>query len=90
MKRFVSTYKMAFFYGGLFSLNALTASIVASFLNVNWSQLSGTEQFLIVVLVIQNWTGTMLAFMNKTMSRVEQGLPPVEYARQEPQPPKTP
>lgn len=90
VKQFVKTYKLALFYGGLFSLNALSTSIVTSFLNVNWGMLSGTEKFLIVVLVVQNWTGTMLAFFNKTLSRVEKGLGPIDYSLEAESRPKEP
>lgn len=88
MKKFVKTYKLAIFIGALFSLNALASSIVASFLNVNWGPLSGTEKFLIVVLVIQNWSGTMIAYFNKTLSRIESGLPLIEPEPPKPEPPK--
>lgn len=64
---------MAIFIGILFSINALATAIVASFMNAEWSQMSPTSKFLLIIVVLQNWTGTMIAFFNKTLSRIEKG-----------------
>jgi hypothetical protein len=73
-----ATYRMAILIGALFSINALATAIVISLLNNDWKNLSATSQFLVVVTVVQNWTGTMLAFFNKTLARIEQGKSPIE------------
>lgn len=62
----------------LFSINSLTTAIVASFMNTDWSTLSPTSKWLLVTVVVQNWTGTLLAFFNKTLSRIESGKSPFE------------
>src|SRR5512146_2201418 len=69
--------KLVIFYGALCSLNALSTAIVASFMNTEWATLSATSKFLLIIVILQNWSGTMLAFINKTLSRVESGRPPV-------------
>lgn len=33
---------------------------------------------MVVVVIILNWTGTMLAFVNKTLSRLQSNRPLVE------------
>lgn len=71
-------YKMAIFFGVLFSLNSLFTAILISFLNTDWSILSATSKFLLIIGILQNWTGTLLAFFNKTISRVEQGKFPID------------
>lgn len=71
-------YKMAILMGVLFSINALSTAIVASFMNTEWSSLSPTGKFIIIWVVLQNWTGTLIAFFNKTLSRVEQGKFPID------------
>lgn len=71
-------YKMAILIGILFSINALATAIVLSFMNVSWSQLDPTSKFILIVGILQNWTGTMLAFFNKSLSRVEQGKFPID------------
>ena len=78
-------YKMVFLMLVLFSINALASAIMLSFLNVDWSQLSPTSKFLIWVAVLQNWTGTLLAFFNKSISRVEQGRFPIDTGDTNPQ-----
>ena len=77
IKENIIKYRLAIFYGVLFSFNALASAITASFLNVEWDSLSGTSKFLLIIVVAQNWTGTMLAFMSKTIARLDQGLDPV-------------
>ena len=67
------SYKLTVAYFLLFSVNALSAAIIASFLNTDWSALSNTSKFILIVVVIQNWTGTMLAFLYTTKSRVDKG-----------------
>lgn len=74
----VTLYKMAILIGVLFSINALSSSIVASFMNTEWSTLSGTSKFLLIVVILQGWTGTMLAFFNKTLGRIEAGKTPFD------------
>lgn len=78
-------YKMAILIGVMFSFNALATAIVASFMNTDWNQLNATSKFLLVIVVLQNWTGTMLAYFNKTLSRVEQGKFPIDTGDTNPQ-----
>lgn len=81
MKNFAKAagvYKMAILMGVLFSCNALFTAIVASFMNTDWSTLSPTSKFLLIVVVLQNWTGTLIAFFNKTIARIEQGKFPID------------
>ena len=74
----IRAYRMVIFIGVLFTLNALASTIIAAFMNVEWEMLSKTSKFVLVWLIIQNWTGTMLAFMNKTLRRLESGKPPID------------
>lgn len=78
-------YKMAIFIGVLFSINALADVTVASFLNVEWSTISNTSKFLIIVVIIKSWSGTMMAFFNKTMARIETGKNPFSTGDSDPQ-----
>lgn len=78
-------YKMVILMAILFSINALASAILASFLNVDWSALSTTSKWLILVVIVQNWTGTLMAFFNKTLSRVEQGKFPIDTGDSNPQ-----
>lgn len=87
MSALISTalqYRIAIFYGVLFSLNALFTAIIASFMNTEWSSLTETKKFLLVILILQNWTGVLIAFLNQTISRITNGGPilPAEIAKQ--------
>lgn len=77
-KQSLLTYRLAIVYGCLFSVNALATAIVASFMNTNWNDLNATSKFLLVVVVTQNWAGQMLAFLNKTMARIQNDQPPIQ------------
>lgn len=70
-------YRLAIAYAVLFSLNSACTAIATSLTNSEWSDLSPSSKFMIVILIVANWTGTMLAFLNKTLSRLQQGNPPL-------------
>ena len=78
-------YKMVILMALLFTINSLASAIILSFLNVDWSSLTATSKWLIVIAVVQNWTGTLMAFFNKTISRVEQGKFPIDTGDTNPQ-----
>ena len=61
----------------LFSVNSLATSITASLLGTNWMTLSGQQKFEIVVAIIGNWTGTIMAFLSKASSKVAKGIDPL-------------
>src|SRR5271166_5873596 len=71
------TFRMAVIYGILFSLNSLSTCIVASLLNADWSDLSGTKKVILCIAIVGNWTGSLMAFLSKTMARMEAGKPPI-------------
>lgn len=75
IKQAAILYKMVFVYILLFSFNSLATAIVASLLNSNWGEMSTTNKFLTIVIILQNWTGVLLAFFNKSIQRAEQGKP---------------
>lgn len=68
-------YRLMIFYVVVYSLNALATATVAALLNISWSELSGTKRFLIVVGIIGNWSGTMLALFNKARAELEHKAP---------------
>lgn len=52
--------KLLFFI--LFSINALGSCTLSSLQSVNWKDVSETTQVCIIVCIITNWTGVLLAF----------------------------
>jgi hypothetical protein len=65
-------YRMAIFWFVLFSLNSLGTSILASLTGANWAELDGQSKFMIVMAVLVNWTGTIMAFISKQSARIKQ------------------
>jgi len=75
----VATYKLAILIGLFFTVNALGISIISALSGVDhWSQLTVTQQIVIISSGLVNRTNTLLAFLNKTLSRIESGKPPIE------------
>jgi len=65
-------------YFALFSFNALATSTLAALIGTKWEVITGQEKFLIVVAIAANWTGLILVFVQKGMSRIASGKPPIE------------
>jgi hypothetical protein len=61
---------MAICYIILFSFGSLATATIAAFTGIDWSQLSHTKQFIIVLAIAANWTGTMLAFFNTSLQKM--------------------
>ena len=71
-----TTLRLAVIWGVFFSLNALGTCIVASLTNVKWSDIDQQAKLLLVTVVFINWSGTMMAFLSKTVARLEAGKQP--------------
>lgn len=65
-------------YFALFSFNALATSTMSALIGARWDQLTTQQHFLIVVAITANWTGLVLVFVQKGMSRIASGKPPIE------------
>lgn len=66
-------WKMAILHFALFSINALGTSVIASLAGKNWSLLTGSDRFIIGTAIVVNWTGTIMAFLNKSMQTMGNG-----------------
>lgn len=62
----------------LYSFNALATVVMAALIGVKWEALTGQEKFMIAVSVAANWTGMVLIFTKRGMSRLAQGKLPIE------------
>lgn len=65
-------FRMTIFWFILFSLNALGTSVLASLTGTDWATLDPQSKFMIVVAVLVNWTGTIMAFVSKQAGRIKQ------------------
>ena len=77
MKEDLKYWRFAIFVGILFSINCLSTSCVAAFAGKQWPALSGTDQFITIVAIVGNWAGHLMAFCNKTVSRMAAGQLPI-------------
>lgn len=55
----------------LFSLNSLGTSIIASLMGTNWDTITGQQKFEIIVAILVNWTGMIMAFFSKATQKVQ-------------------
>jgi hypothetical protein len=69
------TFRMAIVWGCLFGINSLFTCMLVSLSNVQWTSLSTQSKFLILVGIGANFTGVMMAFLSKTIARLESGKP---------------
>lgn len=65
-------YKMAVFWFILFSVNSLCTSITASMAGSVWGNLDPQSKFTIIVAIVGNWTGTIMAYLSKQSQRTKQ------------------
>lgn len=82
---------MAILWFVLFSVNALCTSMVAALTGSSWVLLDNQSRLMIVIAIIGNWTGTVMAFISKQSTRFSQGsTPPVNEPTNFTQPTTTP
>lgn len=68
---------MAWAWGIFFSFNALGSCILAAFVNATWEDMSTAKRVLMFIAIFVNWTSMMMAFLSKTMARLDAGKNPV-------------
>lgn len=72
-----TTLRMAVAWGVFFSLNALGSCILAAFVNASWDDMGTSKRVLMGIAIGTNWTAMMMAFMSKTIARLENGQRPI-------------
>jgi len=72
------TLQMAIAFAILFSLQSLCTCIVAAFVNTSWDEMSTFKHVMVCIAILGNWTTTLMAFLSKTMARLEAGKPPID------------
>ncbi|MDE2097616.1 MAG: hypothetical protein KGL39_10245 [Patescibacteria group bacterium] len=71
-------WRMAIFWFILFSINSLCTCIVSAMAGSVWANLGSQEKFTVVVAIIGNWTGTIIAFVSKAARKIEEGKEPFD------------
>lgn len=57
----------------LFTGNSLFTSIMAALAGTDWGTSDRQTRFLIVISILANWTGVLMAFFNQAASRIRGG-----------------
>lgn len=65
-------YRIGVFWFCLFSLNSLGTCVLAASSGCVWEQLDTQSKLTVIVAVMTNWTGTVMAFLSKTAQRIKQ------------------
>jgi hypothetical protein len=71
------TKTMAIAFGVLFSMNALCTCITVAFVNATWEDMGTFKKFLTAIAILGNWTTVLMAFLSKTVARLEAGKSPI-------------
>lgn len=70
--------KMTIVWIALFSINSLCTCVVASMAGSVWSLCDTQTKFTMIVAIIGNWTGTMMAYMKQNLKKIEKGQLPFD------------
>ncbi len=68
-------HRLLIAYVAFFTISSLCTSIPIALANNEWSDLSSTSKFMIITLILGNWSSNMLAFINKTLAKLENNKP---------------
>lgn len=60
----------------LLSMNALGTCILTGFTNASWDEMGTDRRVLLGVAIFTNWSGMMIAFVNRNFARLMAGKPP--------------
>jgi hypothetical protein len=70
-------WRMTILYAILYSVDSLTTSFVSVMIDTNWSELSGTQQWIRVALIIKAWVVSMLALLTNAADKVQNNEFPI-------------
>ena len=61
----------------LFSFNSLFSSIIVGITGKYWSEIGSQDRFVIIIAILMNWTGLIMAFLFQAAKRVQHGENPL-------------
>lgn len=70
-------FLLILYFGG-FTVYTFSTALAPALIANDWANLSAQKIFQIVLSVIANWLGIVLALILKTLVRMARGLPPIE------------
>lgn len=79
-------WRIGIFWFCLFSINSLCSAIIIAIEGKDWSAMSHGQRFIIVVLILMNWTNLLMAFLSKAAQRIKQNPDDLDLAVDTPEP----
>lgn len=76
LSRQIVVYRMAIIICILFVVASVCDSIINASINVDWKTIDFEAKALIVICIIKSAVVTIMAFLNKTLARIEAGKTP--------------
>lgn len=76
-KETVLVWWLVGFYGVLFTLAALATAALSSLIGADWATMDTQGHVEVGLAVFANWATMMMAFMNKSISRIQSGQIPI-------------
>lgn len=70
-------YRIGIFWFCLFSLNSLGTCLLAASSGCVWDNLDWQSRVNVILALIVNWTGTIMAYVSKAAKKIEQGQNPI-------------
>ncbi len=70
----VIAWRMAIFWFVLFSINALFTATIAALTGTDWEAINNQKRFLIVLAILTNWTGTIMAFVSRAAGKLREEI----------------
>lgn len=74
-------YRVAIIWFCLFSINALCTAIVVALVGCTWIALDFQSKFIIIIAIVGNWTGTIMAFVSKSAKKIEETGNPLDITQ---------
>lgn len=67
-----------------FSLDAIATAFVSVMIDTTWSELTGTQKWIRVALILKAWASAMMAFLTNSAKKLEHGDLPIDEPPKEP------
>lgn len=55
---------------GFFTVNSLGTCIVAALVGIDWPAMTVTKKFVVVTVIVVNWSTMMMAYLNRSISHL--------------------
>ena len=75
IKNGILAWKLAITWGAMFVINSICMLLAGSLATVDWSTLNGQKKLVFCLALVENVTGTLMAFLSKAAKKADISLP---------------